>query len=136
MLAAALLPLAGGGLVVGLGLSRMLSLSLGRLDPLLERAKNAARDPALSRELSQARVDLLQAELARRSLARLAPWALLAAEVEVVTRLVVVTSGSLGRVAHLLEGETDSALTRTLVGAIANDLTRSANGTCRVESRR
>jgi len=78
----------------------------------------------------------LQAELARRSLARLAPWALLAAEVEVVTRLVVVTSGSLGRVAHLLEGEIDSALTRTLVGAIANDLTRSANGTCRVESRR
>src|SRR6266851_5645006 len=36
MLAAGLLPLAGGGLVVGFGLSRMLSLSLGRLDPLLE----------------------------------------------------------------------------------------------------
>src|SRR5207302_10142436 len=81
MLAAGLLPLAGGSLVVGFGLSRMLSLSLGRLDPLLERAQAAARDPTLSRELSQARVDLLQAELARRSLARLAPWALLAAVV-------------------------------------------------------
>jgi len=81
MLAAGLLPLAGGGLVVGFGLSRMLSLSLGRLDPLLERAQEAtaARDPALSRDLSQARVDLLQADLARRTLARLAPWALLAA---------------------------------------------------------
>jgi two-component system nitrogen regulation sensor histidine kinase NtrY len=79
MLAAGLLPLAGGGLAVGFGISRMLSLSLVRLDPLLERAQQAARDPALSRELSQARVDLLQAELARRSLARLAPWALLAA---------------------------------------------------------
>lgn len=79
MLAAGLLPLAGGGLVVGFGLSRMLSLSLGRLDPLLERAQKASRDPELSRDLSQARVDLLQAELARRSLARLAPWALLAA---------------------------------------------------------
>src|SRR6059058_4923610 len=57
MLAAGLLPLAGGGLVVGFGLSRMLSLSLGRLDPLLERAQEAtaARDPALSRDLSQAR---------------------------------------------------------------------------------
>jgi hypothetical protein len=57
-------------------------------------------------------------------------------EVEVVTRLVVVTPGSLGRVAHLLEGESDSALTRTLVGAIANDLTRSANATCPVQRRR
>jgi len=57
-------------------------------------------------------------------------------EVEVVTRLVVVTPGSLGRVAHLLEGETDSALTRTVLDAIANDLTRSANGTCAVQPRR
>jgi len=57
-------------------------------------------------------------------------------EVEVVTRLVVVTPGTLGRVAHLLEGETDSALTRTVLGAIANDLTRSASATCPVEPRR
>ena len=57
-------------------------------------------------------------------------------QVEVVTRLVVVTPGSLGRVAHLLEGESDSALTRTLLGAIANDLTRSANATCPVQPRR
>jgi two-component system, NtrC family, nitrogen regulation sensor histidine kinase NtrY len=70
MLAAGLLPLAGGGLVVGFGLSRMLSLSVGRLDPLLERAQGSVRDAELSRELSQARVDLLQAELARRSLAQ------------------------------------------------------------------
>ena len=57
-------------------------------------------------------------------------------QVEVVTRLVVVTPGSLGRVAHLLEGESDSALTRTLLGAIANDLVRSANATCPLEPRR
>ena len=57
-------------------------------------------------------------------------------EVEVVTRLVVVTRGSLGRVAGFLEGETDSALARTLLGAIANDLIRSANGTCPVQPRR
>jgi len=57
-------------------------------------------------------------------------------EVEVVTRLVVVTPGSLGRVAGLLAGESDSALGRTLLGAIANDLTRSANGTCPVQPRR
>ena len=96
MLAAGLLPLAGGGLVVGFGLSRMLSLSLGRLDPLLERAQKAARDPALSRELSQARVDLLQAELARRSLARLAPWALLAA-IGASAALLVAAAMALGR---------------------------------------
>ncbi|HZX96357.1 MAG TPA: hypothetical protein VFE90_17685 [Myxococcales bacterium] len=57
-------------------------------------------------------------------------------EVEVVTRLVVVTRGSLGRVADLLEGESDSPLTRTVLGAIANDLTRSASGTCRLQPRR
>src|SRR5205085_2106965 len=96
MLAAALLPLAGGGLVVGFGLSRMLSLSLGRLDPLMERAQISVRDPALSRELSQARVDLLQAELARRSLARLAPWALLAAG-GISAALLVAAAVALGR---------------------------------------
>jgi hypothetical protein len=57
-------------------------------------------------------------------------------EVEIVTRLVVVTPGSLGRVTSLLAGESDSALARTLLGAIANDLTRSANGTCQVQPRR
>src|SRR5689334_7738719 len=96
MLAAGLLPLAGGGLVAGFGLSRMLSLSLGRLDPLLERAQGTVRDPALSRELSRARVDLLQAELARRSLARLAPWALLAA-VAATAALLAAAAVTLGR---------------------------------------
>jgi hypothetical protein len=57
-------------------------------------------------------------------------------QVEVVTRLVVVTPGSLGRVAGLLAGESDSALARTLLGAIANDLTRSASGSCAVQPRR
>ena len=56
-------------------------------------------------------------------------------EVELVTRLVVVTPGSLGRVANLLQGETDSPLARTLLGAVANDLTRSASGSCRVQPR-
>ncbi len=54
-------------------------------------------------------------------------------EVEVETQLVVVTSGSLGRVADFLAGESDSALARTLLGAIANDLTRSASAKCPVE---
>jgi len=57
-------------------------------------------------------------------------------QIEVVTRLVVVTPGSLGRVAGFLAGESDSSLARTLLGAIANDLTRSANGTCPVQPRR
>jgi hypothetical protein len=56
-------------------------------------------------------------------------------QVEVVTRLTVVTTGSLGRVAGLLAAESDSALARTLLGAIANDLTRSGNGTCPVQPR-
>ena len=96
MLAAGLLPLAGGGLLAGYGLSKILSLSFGRLEPLLERAQAANRDPALSRELSQARVDLLQADLARRSLARLAPWALLAG-VGVSAALLIAAAVMLGR---------------------------------------
>ena len=92
MLAAGLLPLAGGGLAVGFGLSRVLSLSLGRLDPLLERAQAATHDP----ELAQARVVLLQAELARRSLLRLAPWALLAV-VGASASLLAIAAVALGR---------------------------------------
>jgi hypothetical protein len=57
-------------------------------------------------------------------------------EVELATRLVVVTPGSLGRVTNFLAGESDSALARTLLGAIADDLTRSANGNCPVQPRR
>lgn len=57
-------------------------------------------------------------------------------EVEVVTRLVVVTPGSLGHVAGFLAGESDSALARTVLGAVANDLTRTATTTCPVLPRR
>lgn len=52
-------------------------------------------------------------------------------EVEITTRLVVVTPGSLG---HVL-GENDSALARTVLGAIASDLTRTASSTCAVAPR-
>jgi nitrogen fixation/metabolism regulation signal transduction histidine kinase len=96
MLAAGLLPLAGGGLVAGLGLSRMLSLSLAQLDPLLEHAQRTTLDPALARDLSQARLDLLQADLARRSLARLAPWALLGA-VAISAMVLAAAAVALGR---------------------------------------
>lgn len=113
MLAAGLLPLVGGGLVAGFGLSRMLSLSLGRLDPLLERAQAGAQEPALQRELAEARVDLLQAELARRSLSRLLPWAL-AAVVGVSAALLAVAAAALGRalsrpVEQLAQGMTQVA---------------------------
>jgi hypothetical protein len=57
-------------------------------------------------------------------------------QVEVTLRLTVVTRGSLGRVAGLLAAESDSPLARTVLGAIANDLTRSASATCAVERRR
>src|SRR3954470_16510602 len=96
MLAAGLLPLLGGGALAGFALNRMLSLSLGRLDPLLERAQGASCDPGLSRDLSQARLDLLQAELARRSLARLAPWALVTI-VGVTGAVLAIASLVLGR---------------------------------------
>lgn len=57
-------------------------------------------------------------------------------QVEVQTRLVVVTESSLGRVAGLFAGEGDSPLSKTILSAIANDLTRSANATCGVEPRK
>ena len=57
-------------------------------------------------------------------------------EVEIITRLVVVTPGSLGHVTGLLAGESDSPLARALLGAIADDLIRSANGACPIQPRR
>jgi hypothetical protein len=57
-------------------------------------------------------------------------------QVELTTRLVVVTPGSLSRVAGLLAGDGESPLSRTVLSAIANDLTRSAETTCAVEPRR
>jgi hypothetical protein len=57
-------------------------------------------------------------------------------QVELSTRLVVVTQSSLGRVAGLLSGDSDSPLSRTVLSAIANDLVRSASTTCAVEPRR
>ncbi|MFL5443038.1 MAG: ATP-binding protein [Myxococcales bacterium] len=107
MLAAGLLPLLGGGILAASGVSRMLSLSLARLDPLLESAEKATPDPDLKRDLAQARLDLLQADLARRSLARLAPWALLgavAASAAILAAAAVVLgralSGPVERLAH------------------------------------
>ena len=57
-------------------------------------------------------------------------------QVELSTRLVVVTQSSLGRVAGLLSSDSDSALSRTVLSAIANDLVRSTSTTCPVEPRR
>ncbi|HEX4384943.1 MAG TPA: hypothetical protein VH083_18420 [Myxococcales bacterium] len=57
-------------------------------------------------------------------------------EVEITTRLVVVTPGTMGHVTGLLAGDNDSALARTVLGAIASDLTRSADGACAVQARR
>ena len=57
-------------------------------------------------------------------------------QVELSTRLVVVTQSSLGRVAGLLSSDSDSALSRTVLSAIANDLVRSTSTPCPVEPRR
>jgi hypothetical protein len=57
-------------------------------------------------------------------------------QVELSTRLVVVTQSSLGRVAGLLASDSDSPLSRTVLSAIANDLVRSAGTTCPMERRR
>jgi hypothetical protein len=57
-------------------------------------------------------------------------------QVEVSTRLVVVTESSLGRVTGLLAGEGDSPLSRTVLSAIASDLKRSASTSCGMEKRR
>jgi len=57
-------------------------------------------------------------------------------QVELSTRLVVVTQSSLGRVAGLLSSDSDSPLSRTVLSAIANDLVRSGSTSCAVEPRK
>src|SRR5262245_40285687 len=81
MLAAGLLPVAAWGALGQAALERFLSLSLEPLTLLLARAdaELALRggDAGLREELRQAQLNLGQAELARGSLLRRAPWAFL-----------------------------------------------------------
>lgn len=83
MVGAGLLPLLGWGLVNHVLTGRVLALRVGHLDALLARAEerpgDSAADVELRQDLAAARVNLAQAELARRSLARLLPRTLLAA---------------------------------------------------------
>jgi nitrogen fixation/metabolism regulation signal transduction histidine kinase len=79
MLAAGLLPVAAWGVLGHAALERFLSVSLEPLVSLLGRADGELHkgggDAGLREELRQAQLNLGQAELARRSLLRLAPWA-------------------------------------------------------------
>jgi nitrogen fixation/metabolism regulation signal transduction histidine kinase len=79
LLAAGLAPLAAWGLLSSAIVQRALSLS-PPLAPLLERAEAAAArpgsDPTLEAELRDARLNLAQAELARRALLRRVPGSL------------------------------------------------------------
>ena len=86
LLLCGLLPLLAWGAIASRAATQALSLSLEPLEPLLERAQAAARqpagdarDPALEADLRAARLHLAQAELARRSLGRLLPLLLLGA---------------------------------------------------------
>jgi two-component system nitrogen regulation sensor histidine kinase NtrY len=80
MLAVGLLPLVGWGIASHLMMREMLSLGFGRLGGLLEKIdadfERDAGNAALRREIEQARLNLAQADLARRSLTRLTPRAL------------------------------------------------------------
>jgi nitrogen fixation/metabolism regulation signal transduction histidine kinase len=79
MLAAGLLPVAAWGVLGHAALERFLSVSLEPLVSLLGRAdaelQKKGGETALREELRRAQLNLGQAELARRSLLRFAPWA-------------------------------------------------------------
>lgn len=98
MLAAGLLPVAAWGALGHAALERFLSVSLEPLVSLLERADGELQrkggEAVLREELRQAQLNLGQAELARRSLPRFAPWAFGA--------LVVVSFVLLAGAAHRL----------------------------------
>jgi nitrogen fixation/metabolism regulation signal transduction histidine kinase len=83
LLACALLPLSGWGLLASRATERALALSLEQLDPLLERSQRSVRaaEPGLAEELQRARLHLAQAELLRRQLALRLPSLLLLAAV-------------------------------------------------------
>ncbi|MBN2372042.1 MAG: HAMP domain-containing protein [Vicinamibacteria bacterium] len=80
MLAVGLLPLLGWGIANRLMMGEVFSLSFGRLGGLLEKAgaeiERHGENGALVREIEHARLNLVQADLARRSLTRLMPRAL------------------------------------------------------------
>ena len=104
MLGAGLLPLLVWGGASWALLDRVLSLSLAPLEDVLDRVDEAlAGDPRtapLATELTETRLHLGQAELARRSLRRLGPWgfvAVAAISAGILAVAALVLGGALSR---------------------------------------
>ena len=114
MVAAGLLPFLVWGAASWSLAARVLSLSLVPLEDVLERVDEAlGRDPGttgLAAELRESRLQLAQAELARRSLLRLAPWGF---------ATVASVSAALLAAAALLLGRALSGRLERLTEAIA-----------------
>jgi nitrogen fixation/metabolism regulation signal transduction histidine kinase len=113
MLVAGLLPVVVWALATQALADRVLAVSMEPLEDVLDRVDDhLAGDPAarpLTDELSGQRLQLAQAELARRSLRRLAPWGFLAVVATSAT-LLVVTALVFGRaLSRKLEGLADAA---------------------------
>ncbi len=112
MVGVGLLPLLGWGVASHVLTGRVLALRVGHLDELLARAEERTNDPvaeeALRQDIAAARVNLAQAELARRTLARLLPRALLLAlggSAALLAAAALLVGRQLGRpVALLVDG--------------------------------
>jgi nitrogen fixation/metabolism regulation signal transduction histidine kinase len=125
MLGAGLLPLLALGALGAAGVQRSLSLSPRRLDDVLRRADAAVArsgDARLLAELHEAQISLVQAELARQSLSRLLPAALVAG-VAAAAVLLGAAAVALGR-----------ALSRP-VEELAADMSRIAQGALELPER-
>ena len=119
MLAAGLLPLFALGALGLAGLQKVLSLSPRRLDPTLRSADAAlARQegaPELREELRVSQLSLVQAELARQSLYKLAPAAILGA-LALAAGVLALSAVLLGRALARPLGQLTAEMARVAAG--------------------
>ncbi|HME92192.1 MAG TPA: ATP-binding protein [Myxococcaceae bacterium] len=130
LLLAGLLPVTAWGLLTGVAAHELLSLSLGSLEQLLERADvemEHSGTPALRAEIARARLNLAQAEVARRSMAQRLPYAfalLMGASVV----LAALTAGLISRrLSKPIEQLTEGA-TRFAQGELTHQIPERAGG--------
>lgn len=130
LLLSGLVPVAAWGLLTGVAGRELLGLSLGSLERLLERADlelERSGTPALRDEIARARLNLAQAEVARRSMAQRLPYAF-ALLVGASAVFAALTAGLIGRrLSRPIEQLTEGA-TRFAQGELSHQIPERAGG--------
>src|SRR5262252_8877053 len=130
VLLAGLVPVAAWGLLSALAARELFGFSLASLEQVLEHADlelEQSGSPSLRGEITQARLNLAQAEIARRSAARRLPY-LLAALVGASALFAALSAGVIGRrLSKPIEQLTEGAM-RLAQGELSHQIAERGSG--------